>query len=284
MERAFGSIRLLALLLALLTLLGGCGLSEREVQVDIEMTQAPSEPPEPTATELYIELPTEAPTEAPTKEPTPAPTQAPTEAPTPSPAPTATPTPKPTKTPKPTNTPKPTANPDYPYYLYLEKGSFTLTIYGIGDSGRYTRVVARYRVSHGGNRTPAGTYVISSKERWHAFAGGQNGYAQYACMYAPASHPRDWTGLFIHGPMYREQDPNTLWPKYYDGDKAIGGANTQGCLRMVVKAARFIYKHCPKGTTLKIVNGSPKNTTSDPVPPRNGLLHDPTDPDAAPTP
>lgn len=274
------------MLLALVTILSGCGLSERDVTVDLDMTEAPTEAPTPGPTEFWVELPTDPPAKEPTEPPTEAPTQAPTATPkpTPSPTPTPTPTPKPTKTPKPTDTPRPTANPNYPYYLYLEKGSYTLTIYGIGDDGHYSKVIARYRVSHGGNRTPAGTYVISSKERWHAFAGGDNGYAQYACMYSPKNNPTSWTGLYLHGPMYREKDPNTLWPRYYDGTHYIGGDNTQGCIRMVVKAAKFIYDKCPRGTTLKVVNGSPKNTSSDPVPSRHGLLHDPTDPDAAETP
>jgi hypothetical protein len=168
--------------------------------------------------------------------------------------------------------------------LYLEKGSFTLTIYKRDDNGDYTRAVARYRVSHGGNKTPAGTYVLYTKQHWHPFAGGDNGYAQYAVMYNPVSKPKGWSGLFIHGPMYRSENPNDLWPRYYDGTKAIGGENTQGCIRLVVKGAKFIYDHCPSGTILKIVNGSPRGTTSSNVPSRNGLLHDPTDPNAAPKP
>ncbi len=283
---------LISLLMAALFLFSACG-EGRRIEVDINMTDAPTEAPVE-ATDIYIELSTKAPTEAPAEASTAQPTEAPTAAPTaqPTEAPTAAPTaqttpkptPKPTKTPKPTNTPKPTANPKLPYYLYLEKGSFTLTIYGIGSDGQYSKVIARYRASHGGNRTPAGTYVLSSKERWHPFAGGDNGYAQYAYMYAPASSPNSWTGLYVHGPMYREKDPNTLWPRYYDGSHCIGGENTQGCIRMVVKAVRFIYNNCPKGTILKIVNGSPKNTHSADVPSRHGLLHDPTDPDAAPEP
>ncbi|MBQ3849913.1 MAG: L,D-transpeptidase family protein [Clostridia bacterium] len=206
--------------------------------------------------------PTAEPTEEPTAEPTPDPTEVPTEAPTPEP--TATPTPK----------------PSMPYRLYLEKESFTLTIYKRDGNGDYTNIVGQYRVSHGGNRTPAGTYVLTSRERWHPFANGDHGYAQYAVMYNPVSNPDGWTGLYLHGPMYGGKDPNYLWPRYYDGDKAIGGTNTQGCLRMVVEAAKFIYENCQKGTILEIVNGSPKNTTSSKVPSRHGLYHDPTDPEA----
>ena len=87
--------------------------------------------------------------------------------------------------------------------------------------------------------------------------------------------------MYLHGPLYWSQDHNDLIPDYYDGDHAIGGSNTGGCLRMVVRSIRFICEHCPDGTMIRIVNGSPLGTYSQDIPPRNGLLHDPTDVDAA---
>lgn len=193
----------------------------------------------------------------------------------------------------PTQLPEPTENAfhrrqtdgrESPYYLYLEKGSFTLTVLKADGTGEYSEVCARYRVSHGGNKTPAGLYILGWREIWHAFSHGDNGYAQYAVIYNPVDDPEGWSGLFIHGPMYRSKDPNDLWPEYYDGAKAIGGENTQGCLRMTAEAARFILNNCPEGTLLEIVNGSPLGTSSDPVPDRKGLLHDPTDTKARPLP
>ena len=172
------------------------------------------------------------------------------------PAPTAEPTPEPTP-----------VQVAFPYYLYVEKGSYTLTIYKADDRGEYTEVVAAYRIAHGGNKTPAGIFTLGEKERWHNFPDG--GTVQYATRY----HER----LYVHSPLYAREDASQLWPRYYDGDHGIGGSNTGGCLRMVTEASRFIYENCKEGTTLEIVNGSPKGTTSDPVPDRNGLRIDPTD-------
>ena len=172
------------------------------------------------------------------------------------PAPTAEPTPDPTP-----------VQVEFPYYLYVEKGSYTLTIYKADDRGEYTEVVAAYRIAHGGNKTPAGIFTLGEKERWHNFPDG--GTVQYATRY----HER----LYVHSPLYAREDASQLWPRYYDGDHGIGGSNTGGCLRMVTEASRFIYENCKEGTTLEIVNGSPKGTTSDPVPDRNGLRIDPTD-------
>lgn len=171
-----------------------------------------------------------------------------------------------------TQTPAPTQTPDdgLPYYLYVEKGSFTLTIYEKDDAGEYTKVYATYRIAHGGNKTPAGKFTLgdeSTRDRWHDFPDG--GTVQYATKYEGR--------LYIHSPLYATADPAQMWPKYYDGEKGIGKESTGGCLRMVTEAAKFIYENCPAGTVLEIVNGSPKGTQSDPQPSRNGLRIDPTD-------
>ncbi|MCR5808263.1 MAG: hypothetical protein K6G56_01735 [Clostridiales bacterium] len=246
-------------------------------------TPKPTKTPKPTATPTPKPTRTPKPTATPTPKPTrtPKPTATPTPKPTNTPKPTATPTPKPTNTPKPTATPtptpKPTANPNLPYYLYYEKGSATLTIYEIGEDGYYSKVYKTYRTAYHPTKTPVGTFTLggdSAREKWHAF--GSHGFARFAVKYA--------SGVYLHGPLYWTKDPNDLNVDYYDGDHYIGGPNSGGCLRMVVEAIRFIYENCPEGTKLKIVNGSPLGTTSPDVPPRNGLLHDPTDVDALPEP
>lgn len=186
-------------------------------------------------------------------------------------APTAVPTKEPDPTPVPSPTPITDPNPDHPYYLYVEKGSHTLTIYGKDENFNYTVVLATYKVAHGGNRTPTGIFTLSGeRERWHDFPLG--GSAQYATPY--------WGNLFLHSPMYTSQDPSTMWRGYYNGDKGIGTDSTGGCLRMVTKAAKFIYFNCPEGTKLEIVNGSPRGTTSDDPPPIEKKGYDPTDVDA----
>ncbi len=194
---------------------------------------------------------------------------------TPSPKP-ATPAPDKTVTtgdtasaskPVPTELPAEEPEDEFPYYLYVEKGSFTLTIYQKDENGEYTDVYKTYRISHGGNKTPAGKFELGKKERWHEF--GDGGFVQYATTY----HKR----LFIHSPLYGSENNKHLWPAYYDGSHGIGKASTGGCLRMVTEASRFIYDECPEGTILEIVNGSPRDTTSDAPPDRDHKRYDPTD-------
>ena len=187
------------------------------------------------------------------------------------PEPDYTPAPTPEPTPEPTPTPKVDPNPDYPYYLYVEKGSFTLTIYGKDSNFDYTVVVRQYKIGHGDTKTPVGKFTLSNtRHRWYTFRLG--GSVQYATAY--------WGNLYIHSPLYGTENAWNMWPKYYNGEYGIGTAHTGGCLRMVTEAAKFIYENCPPGTTLEIVNGSPRGTTSPDVPPMVKYGYDPTDVEA----
>ena len=277
-------VRYLALLLVGLMLLPLAACAKPVTEAGSSVIDIPVETPAPTeAPALQGSVPTAAvpeATAAPVLSAAPEATTAPEDVPASTPAPAETP--KPTEAPAATEAPSSTPVPetegdasvpsgDLPYYLYVEKGSFTLTIYERASDGTYSKVYKTYRIAHGGNKTPAGSFTLSGdRERWHEFPDG--GFVQFATRY----HKR----LYIHSPLYGEENNGYMWPKYYDGELGIGKESTGGCLRMVTEAARFIYENCPEGTVLEIVNGAPKGTTSDEVPIRNGERYDPTDVEA----
>lgn len=183
----------------------------------------------PSGANPSVPMPTETPafTAAPTQTMPPVQTSAPekTEAPAQTEAPV--------QTQAPSETPAPSAGDDLPYYLYVEKGSYTLTIYKKGADGAYSEVYKTYRIAHGGNKTPAGTFTLSGdRERWHEFPDG--GFVQFATRY----HNR----LYVHSPLYGEENNGYMWPKYYDGELGIGKSSTGGCLRMVTEAALHLRK------------------------------------------
>lgn len=154
-----------------------------------------------------------------------------------------------------------------PYYIYVEKESFTMTIYEKGEDEGYSVIKCQYKIAHGGNKSPAGTYTILDRVNWHPFANG--GSVQYAMRYDGK--------LYLHGPYYAQSDPLTMWPKYYNGEKGIGTPSTGGCFRMCTEASKFIYENCPDGTVVEVVNGSPRETTSENPPPYVIRNVDPTD-------
>ncbi len=276
-------LRFVTLLLAGLMLLplAACAKPVTEagsVVIDIPVdtpapTGAPANPGSVPTAPIPEETPAAAtplPGEAAVPEETPASTPAPAETPKPTEAPAATEAPAQTPAPEAEGDASVPSG-DLPYYLYVEKGSFTLTIYERASDGTYSKVYKTYRIAHGGNKTPAGTFTLGGdRERWHEFPDG--GFVQFATRY----HKR----LYIHSPLYGEENNGYMWPKYYDGELGIGKESTGGCLRMVTEAARFIYENCPEGTVMEIVNGAPRGTTSDEVPSRNGERFDPTDVEA----
>ena len=184
---------------------------------------------------------------------------------TPSPEPTKGPTKAPTKTPTraPTSTPKPYTS---PYYLYAEKGSFTLVAYQKGSDGKFSKIARIMRMAIGrGYMTPSGKFTLTSREVWHTF--GPTTYGQYATKYSGR--------LYIHGPCYFTKNIHDLNPDYYT---TIGTKNTSGCLRLTSGDAYWVYKNCPSGTIVEIVSGSPRGFTAPALPPILVAGEDPTDP------
>lgn len=161
-------------------------------------------------------------------------------------------------------------NKEMPYSVYLEKGSFTMTVYRKDATGEYTIPVRAFNTAVGrtAGRTPVGNFEIYKKERWHQFS-NNGGYAQYATSY--------YGNLFIHSPIYGLTDIETMLAEFYN---EIGTNSTAGCLRTTSYASYWIYSYCPLGTPVTIVNGSPKGTVSQKPPkiPEVYMTTDPTDP------
>lgn len=159
---------------------------------------------------------------------------------------------------------------ELPYSLYLEKGSFTLTVYKKDENGEYTVPVKAFRTAVGrtAGRTPVGNFAVYKKERWHEFP-YNGGYAQYATAY--------YGNLYIHSPIFSLPDTETMLVSLYN---EIGTNATAGCLRTTSYAAYWVYSYCPIGTPVEIVNGSSRGTVSEKPPTVDDvyMTKDPTDP------
>jgi D-alanyl-D-alanine dipeptidase len=158
------------------------------------------------------------------------------------------------------------------YKIYVEKGTFTITVFSKGNDGNYSKPVRSYPTSIGktAGRTPAGTFAIGEKERWHTFpAPFIGGFAQFASHFHST--------LLIHSPVYGIKDINYMVPESYE---EIGTMCTAGCLRTTTEGAYWIYTYCPEGTVVEIVNGSPMGNRTPELPMLNpsNPWKDPTDP------
>jgi len=137
-----------------------------------------------------------------------------------------------------------------PYFIYVEKGSHTITIFGKDSNGKYTVPKKTFLTATGrtASLTPVGSFTIKGKEKWHNWG---NCYSPYCCKY--------YGGLFFHGPLYKQSNFGTLM----EGSVSQIGTNaSSGCMRTSAQAAYFIYQFCWVGTNVKIVNGAPLNRSA----------------------
>ena len=165
-----------------------------------------------------------------------------------------------------------------PYYIYIEKGSHTINIYEMDENGEYTKLVKQFLTATGitAGKTPTGVFSIVEKYEWKRFdsAGTEREYS-----YSPYVS-RFTDGIYMHGPVYEFMDFDSMFGNTY---KEIGTDATAGCMRTYTGAAYWIYMNCPLGTTVEVVNGSPKGFETpelmDPIHDRvKGKYYDPTDP------
>ena len=159
-----------------------------------------------------------------------------------------------------------------PYYIKINRQQNVVTIYGLDSKGAYTVPVKAMTCSTGvNNATPAGTFTMSGKYRWHELMGEV--YGQYCS--------RIHGGVLFHSVFYNEpSNPATL---AYNSYNRLGTQASHGCVRLNVADAKWIYDNCPSGTRVTIYDssnpgplGKPDTIKIDTSSPYRGW--DPTDP------
>ena len=147
---------------------------------------------------------------------------------------------------------------DSPYFIYVEKGAHTLSVFEKDAYGLYTKRVYTWSTATGKTNllTPVGTFAVGEKEEWHTWP------AKTVSLYATKYYSSDnhYGGLFIHGPIYGYK---AFYSLFENSARKIGTNCSSGCLRTETEAAYFVYEMCPEGTMVRIVEGSPLGFTPD---------------------
>lgn len=162
--------------------------------------------------------------------------------------------------------------PDFPYYIRVNRKQNCITIYTIDEHGEYTVPYKAMICSTGlYNATPRGTFQLSTKYLWRELYGGV--YGQYAT--------RIYGGVLFHSVPYYKKAKNTLCTDKYN---KLGQQASMGCVRLTVEDAKWIAENCPSGTTVEIYDdddpgplGKPEAMKLDTDNPNK--CWDPTDPD-----
>lgn len=128
-----------------------------------------------------------------------------------------------------------------PYLIKVNRACNTVTVYEKDSKGNYTVPIKAMVCSVGtGSRTLTGTFNTKEKYRWKLLNG--NVWGQYAT--------RIVGGILFHSVYYYGYcDPSTLSTKEYN---KLGTAASQGCIRLTVADAKWIYDNCPIGTQVII--------------------------------
>ena len=130
-----------------------------------------------------------------------------------------------------------------PYYIKVNYGANTVTIYKKDKDDNYT-VPVKAMVCSCGTYTPtSGTYKTSNKYRWGRLI--HNVYGQY-CTRIVGS-------ILFHSVPYSSNKNDTLFYKQYD---KLGTTASAGCIRLTVKDAKWIYSNCPSGTMVEFYSSS----------------------------
>lgn len=160
-----------------------------------------------------------------------------------------------------------------PYYIKVNYGAQTITVYKQDENGDYTIPYKAMACSTGVATPKSGVYAIPAKWEWRRLLG--NVYGHYSTHI---------TGniLFHSVPYLRKEDKASL--EYWEYDK-LGTYASAGCVRLTVSDAQWIFYNCDTGTKVEFYSSSDpgplgkpstKKISSYPEYLRNW---DPTDPD-----
>ena len=129
-----------------------------------------------------------------------------------------------------------------PYLIKINKQMNTTTIYVADGANGYIIPLKSFLCSCGDD-TPIGTFKTPEKYRWRLMNSG------VSCQYATRLGPG--LSFLLHSIIYDVQNINTMHADTYN---YLGVAHSAGCIRFTSGDAKWIYDHCPIGTTVQVYN------------------------------
>ena len=143
---------------------------------------------------------------------------------------------------------------DHPFTIRVNKKKNFAVVYGISKNKKHYIPYKAFVCSTGLNDryTPLGTFTMSDKYLWHLMVDGT--YGRYAI--------RINGHIMLHSIPYVHQSNDSM--EYWEYNK-LGKPASLGCVRFRLKDIKWIYEHCPVGTTVTIYN-APREKCPLPLP------------------
>ena len=130
------------------------------------------------------------------------------------------------------------------YAVFVNRLENRVIVYSKDESGSFTKIEKVFICSVGKgpeqhNKTPLGQFYTLEKYVWRSLNGGT--YGQYAT--------RIWGAYLFHSVPYTKKNKASLKAEEYN---KLGTPASQGCIRLCVRDAKWIYDNCPIGTFVYI--------------------------------
>ena len=129
------------------------------------------------------------------------------------------------------------------YYIKVNYGANVVTIYTKDENGDYTVPVKAMVCSSGISTPKSGVYKTSKGYKWGTLIGGVYG------MYST----RIVRNILFHSVPYTAPRNDAL--EYWEFDK-LGTKASAGCIRLMVKDAKWIFNNCEAGTMVEFYSDS----------------------------
>lgn len=127
---------------------------------------------------------------------------------------------------------------DTKYHIKVNRLTNSATVYELNKEGKYEPIKAML-CGTGGPLSPLGTFYTTQKRLWNPFFTGSFGH--YATRI---------TGHYLfHSIPYLQMDESTMLRHNF---KRLGTNSSEGCVRLAVADAKWIYDNCPIGTKVTI--------------------------------
>ncbi len=131
-----------------------------------------------------------------------------------------------------------------PFLIRVNKQMNCMTIFVQDGANGYIIPLKTFLTSTGDD-TPLGTFHTPEKYRWRLMI--HDVYTQYATRLGSG------LSILMHSPIYSAPNSFTLSPETYN---YLGVARSAGCIRLAVSDCKWIYDHCPLGTTVEVYNSN----------------------------
>lgn len=158
----------------------------------------------------------------------------------------------------------------YPYQIKINRYYNTVTVYAKDSKGKYTKPIRAMLCSVGRDgKTIKGTYRTKAKYRWKILM--NDVWGQYST--------RIDGGMLFHSVYYYDNNPADLATREFN---KLGSSVSHGCVRLMVRDAKWIYDNCSVGTTVVVYDDKKSpGPLGKPTPIKiaSNVRWDPTDPD-----